>query len=137
MSACEIQQSASDSTRAVSFMIKHAPSLFQAPMSLIRDIDNYWAEVEETIVHSSTPNSYNTMAEPCHIKAKRALAVPPPDVVNTTVSFVDRAASQSAAAQTDTQTALAELYAHVSAMPKSAKQKKMIKQVCILPAIQY
>ena len=33
-----------------------------------------------------------------------------------------------AAAQTDTQVALAQLYAHVNAMPESAKKKKLLKQ---------
>ena len=125
-----MQRSAPNMTRAVSFMIQHAPSLFRAPLPLIRDIDNYWNEVEEANDPSLTPVSYNASDDPnpCRHKAKRGIRFPPQDVVNTTVSFVDRAASKSAAAQTDTQTALAELYAHVSAMPKSTRQKKILKQ---------
>ena len=50
------------------------------------------------------------------------------DAVNTTVTFVDRSLSQDAASQNTTQVALAQLYAHVSSMPESAKKKKLLKQ---------
>ncbi len=49
--------------------------------------------------------------------------------LNTTVTFVDRAASQEAASQNDTQMALAQLYAHISSMPESSKKRKLLKQV--------
>ena len=49
-------------------------------------------------------------------------------VINTTMTFADRAASLEAAAQTDTQVALAQLYAHVSSMPDSTKKRKLLKQ---------
>ena len=45
------------------------------------------------------------------------------------MSFADRQASKQAASTTDTQVALAELYAHVSRMPESAKKRKILKQV--------
>lgn len=50
-------------------------------------------------------------------------------VINTTITFADRQASQQAASHTDTQTALAQLYAHVSNMPESTKKRKLLKQV--------
>ena len=50
-------------------------------------------------------------------------------LINTTVTFADRPASRRAAAQTDTQVALAQLYAHVSAMPESGRKRKLLKQV--------
>ena len=49
--------------------------------------------------------------------------------LNTTVSFVDRAASLEEAAKNDTQVELAKLYAHISAMPESAKKRKLMKQI--------
>lgn len=138
MSACELQRSAPAMTRAVSFMIEHAPNLFRAPLPLVRDIANYWNEVEEASDPTSTPSRFRRHIdnqddpEPCRHKAKRTQPLSAPDVVNTAVSFVDRYSSQCAAETTDTQTALAQLYAHVSAMPKSTRQKKILKQVWIV-----
>ena len=55
--------------------------------------------------------------------------IDPSDVlINTKVAFADRQASQQAAANTDTQMALAQLYAHVSSMPESSKKRKLLKQ---------
>ena len=45
------------------------------------------------------------------------------------MSFVDRVASQEEAARNDTQVELAKLYAHISAMPESAKKRKLMKQI--------
>ena len=49
--------------------------------------------------------------------------------LNTCVTFVDRPGSKQATAATDTEVALAQLYAHVQNMPESAKKRKLLKQV--------
>ena len=49
-------------------------------------------------------------------------------LINTKVSFTDRAASQQAAELTDTQMELAQLYAHVSSMPESSRKRKLLEK---------
>ena len=49
--------------------------------------------------------------------------------VNTVFTFVDRKSSSDS--DTDTQVALAQLYAHVQSMPESTRKKKLLKQVCM------
>ena len=48
LTGCELQQMASSMTRAVSYMIQHAPQLFHIPEPLVRDIAQYWKQMEET-----------------------------------------------------------------------------------------
>lgn len=47
--------------------------------------------------------------------------------IDTVFTFVDRKSSSDS--DTDTQVALAKLYAHVQSMPESARKKKLLKQV--------
>ncbi len=48
LTGCELQQMAGNMTRAVSYMIQHAPQLFHIPEPLVRDIATYWKQMEET-----------------------------------------------------------------------------------------
>lgn len=48
--------------------------------------------------------------------------------VNTVLTFVERKSPEEYSSAQDTQVALAKLYAHVQAMPESAKKKKLLKQ---------
>jgi len=43
-------------------------------------------------------------------------------------SFVDRKLTAKANSTQDTQAALAQLYAHIQAMPESAKKRRLVKQ---------
>lgn len=49
---------------------------------------------------------------------------------------MDQEASEKARQETDTETALAELYAHVQSMPESSRKKKLLKQVCVCVCVQ-
>lgn len=47
---------------------------------------------------------------------------------HTVFSFVDRNLTAKANSTQDTQAALAQLYAHIQAMPESAKKRRLVKQ---------
>lgn len=47
---------------------------------------------------------------------------------HTVFSFVDRKLTAKANSTQDTQAALAQLYAHIQAMPESAKKRRLVKQ---------
>lgn len=47
---------------------------------------------------------------------------------HTVFSFVDRKLTAKATSTQDTQAALAQLYAHIQAMPESAKKRRLVKQ---------
>ncbi|XP_033251524.1 uncharacterized protein LOC117190576 isoform X2 [Drosophila miranda] len=48
--------------------------------------------------------------------------------VNTVYTFVDRAATAAANNSNYTDTALAQLYAHIQSLPESSKKRRLIKQ---------
>ena len=50
-------------------------------------------------------------------------------VVNTIFSFVDRQRTKEVTSESTTDTALAELYAQVQAMPESAQKKRLITRL--------
>jgi len=116
MSGSVLSTVASNITRVVSYMIDNADVLFQVPDTLVRDIAAYWEEVEE----ADHVNSHTTPKPLKHMS--------PSDAVTTKVSFVDRQMSAQARSHTDTEVALAQLYAHVSSMPESTQKKKLLKQ---------
>jgi len=129
MTAAELQSKGTTITRAVSFMIDRAPLLFNVPERLVRDIATYWEEMEEGT--DSRPGSAQAAEDTDSVSCRHRYRkrVDPSDVlINTRVTFTDRVASQEAAADTDTQMALAQLYAHVSSMPESTKKRKLLKR---------
>ncbi|XP_014668550.1 PREDICTED: rho GTPase-activating protein 19-like [Priapulus caudatus] len=123
MTATELHKNAINMTKAVAFMIKHAPDLFTAPVELTMDVRAYWAQQDEyrqlENKSSGTPN-----VEPCRKYMKRREA----DAVKTTVCFNDQKRSQQEEKSKNTEVHVAELYAHIQAMPESAKKRKLIKQ---------
>lgn len=49
-------------------------------------------------------------------------------VVNTVFSFVDREKTAQENVINPTETALAQLYAHIQSLPESSKKRKLVKQ---------
>lgn len=49
-------------------------------------------------------------------------------VVNTVFSFVDREKTAQENVTNPTETALAQLYAHIQSLPESSKKRKLVKQ---------
>ncbi|XP_018377489.1 PREDICTED: uncharacterized protein LOC108770410 isoform X2 [Trachymyrmex cornetzi] len=99
----------------VAFMIRKGTELFEIPPKLATDIRAYWVEQErkllspkKTDLNESVPDATST--------------------AHTVFSFVDRKLTAKANSTQDTQAALAQLYAHIQAMPESAKKRRLVKQ---------
>ncbi|KXJ81980.1 hypothetical protein RP20_CCG016115 [Aedes albopictus] len=98
----------------ISFMIKTGPRLFHIPPKLATDIRAYFVERKRR----------KTMS-PEHILNE---SVTSDSVANTVYTFVDREKTAEAHVMNSTDTALAQLYAHIQSLPESSKKKKLIKQ---------
>ncbi|XP_012215297.1 rho GTPase-activating protein 24-like isoform X1 [Linepithema humile] len=99
----------------VAFMIRKGTEFFEIPPKLATDIRAYWVEQErkllspkKTDLNESIPDATST--------------------AHTVFSFVDRNLTAKANSTQDTQAALAQLYAHIQAMPESAKKRRLVKQ---------
>nr|XP_012147067.1 PREDICTED: protein PF14_0175 isoform X1 [Megachile rotundata]XP_012147068.1 PREDICTED: protein PF14_0175 isoform X1 [Megachile rotundata]XP_012147069.1 PREDICTED: protein PF14_0175 isoform X1 [Megachile rotundata] len=99
----------------VAFMIKKGNELFEIPPKLATDIRAYWVEQERKLLspkkvdlNESVPDTTGT--------------------AHTVFSFVDHKLTAKANSTQDTQAALAQLYAHIQAMPESAKKRRLVKQ---------
>ncbi|XP_024882958.1 uncharacterized protein LOC112461808 isoform X2 [Temnothorax curvispinosus] len=99
----------------VAYMIRKGTELFEIPPKLATDIRAYWLEQErkllspkKTDLNESVPDATST--------------------AHTVFSFVDRKLTAKANSTQDTQAALAQLYAHIQAMPESAKKRRLVKQ---------
>lgn len=107
-----LHQTAASMTRMISFMITHCSTIFLVPETLATDIRAYFVEQKrrretpEKILDESISDS----------------------VANTVFTFVDRQKTAEAHGQSTTDTALAQLYAHIQSLPESSKKKKLIKQ---------
>ncbi|XP_062554972.1 serine-rich adhesin for platelets isoform X1 [Armigeres subalbatus] len=98
----------------ISFMITTGPRLFHIPPKLATDIRAYFVERKRR----------KTMS-PEHILNE---SVTSDSVANTVYTFVDREKTAEAHVMNSTDTALAQLYAHIQSLPESSKKKKLIKQ---------
>ena len=96
-------------------MIDQGPGLFTVPLQLSRDIEEFWRSNSEKEL-SETKQIFGPSNSP---------------VVNTIFSFVDRQKTKEASLVSTTETALAELYAQVQAMPESVQKKRLINKVCL------
>lgn len=107
-----LHSTAATMTRMISFMITHCSTIFLVPEKLATDIRAYFAEQKrrretpEKVLDESISDS----------------------VANTVFTFVDRKKTAEAHGQSTTDTALAQLYAHIQSLPESSKKKKLIKQ---------
>lgn len=107
-----LHQTAATMTKMISFMITSGTSIFLVPEKLATDIKAYLIEEKrrketpERILDESVSDS----------------------VANTVFTFVDRQKTAQENVQSTTDTALAQLYAHIQSLPESSKKKKLIKQ---------
>ena len=95
-------------------MIKKGSKLFYIPPKLATDIRAYYVEQKRR----------KTMS-PEHILNE---SITSDSVANTVYTFVDRQKTAEAHEMNSTDTALAQLYAHIQSLPESSKKKKLIKQ---------
>ncbi|XP_067657949.1 rho GTPase-activating protein 19-like [Haliotis asinina] len=123
LTPAELHTASMSSAKAVSFLVDNAQTLFKIPRELAVDVSNFWREMEDPNYNSNRPDSSeknNNITRPKKWGSGPAL--------NTLVCYIDRPVCQQADTASDTQVALAKLYAHVQAMPESAKKKKLLKQ---------
>uniref|UniRef100_A0A182MH34 Rho-GAP domain-containing protein n=1 Tax=Anopheles culicifacies TaxID=139723 RepID=A0A182MH34_9DIPT len=98
----------------VGFMIETGPRLFHIPSKLATDIRAYFVEQHRR----------KTMS-PEHILNESTTS---DSVANTVYTFVDREKTAEAHIMNSTDTALAQLYAHIQSLPESSKKKKLVSK---------
>ncbi|XP_035896447.1 uncharacterized protein LOC118505160 isoform X1 [Anopheles stephensi] len=98
----------------VGFMIKTGTRLFHIPPKLATDIRAYFVEQRRR----------KTMS-PEHILNESTTS---DSVANTVYTFVDREKTAEAHIMNSTDTALAQLYAHIQSLPESSKKKKLVSK---------
>ncbi len=121
LSAESLQSNHQLLTRAVAYMVDNAEAIFEMPARLHNDIEMYLknkANRPKPAVQAATP-----------LKGVGPDGRPQSPVVNTIYSFVDKEKTSKASAQTSTEAALAELYAHVQSLPESAHKKKLVAKL--------
>lgn len=99
----------------VAFMIKKGNELFEIPPKLATDIRAYWVEQERKLLSPKNANLNESLPDTT-------------GTAHTVFSFVDHKLTAKANSTQDTQAALAQLYAHIQAMPESAKKRRLVKQ---------
>ncbi|XP_057340181.1 uncharacterized protein LOC130677435 [Microplitis mediator] len=99
----------------VAFMIKKGEELFEIPVKLATDIRAYWVEQERKLLSPNNKDLNESMSDTT-------------GTAHTVFSFVDHKLTAKANSTEDTQAALAQLYAHIQAMPESAKKRRLVKQ---------
>lgn len=110
-----LHQTAATMTRMISFMITNAPTIFLVPEKLATDIKAYLIEEKR---RKETPDKILDESSS-------------DSIANTVFTFCDikKTAEAHGNGQTSaTDTALAQLYAHIQSLPESSKRKKLIKQ---------
>lgn len=98
----------------LSFMIKKYSSIFCTPKKLAIDIRAYYAERERRKVLSPKKCFNESVSDNF--------------AANTVYSFVDHERTAKENSTNPTETALAQLYAHIQGLPESSKKRKLIKQ---------
>lgn len=93
----------------VSFMIMKYKEVFKIPSKLILD---FKAKYEKKRILSPVR----------HLNESTA------DVASTVFTFVDRECTTKENQSNPTETALAQLYAHIQSLPESSKKRKLVKQ---------
>ncbi|KAL6434929.1 hypothetical protein ACFW04_005237 [Cataglyphis niger] len=99
----------------VAFMIRKGTELFEIPPKLATDIRAYWVEQERKLLSPKKTDLNESVQDTT-------------GTAHTVFSFVDRKLTAKANSIQDTQAALAQLYAHIQAMPESAKKRRLVKQ---------
>nr|XP_023013315.1 rho GTPase-activating protein 19 [Leptinotarsa decemlineata] len=93
----------------ISFMIKKSPELFKIPNKLIMD---FKAKYEKKRIVSPTKRLNESVT----------------DAASTVFTFVDHERTAKENESNPTETALAQLYAHIQSLPESSKKRKLVKQ---------
>ncbi|XP_034948153.1 uncharacterized protein RhoGAP54D [Chelonus insularis] len=99
----------------VSFMIRKDQELFDIPTKLATDIRAYWVDKERKLLSPNKKDLNESISDTT-------------GTAHTVYSFVDHKLTAKANSTEDTQAALAQLYAHIQAMPESAKKRRLVKQ---------
>ncbi|EFN88118.1 uncharacterized protein LOC105192159 [Harpegnathos saltator] len=99
----------------VAFMIRKGIDLFEIPPKLATDIRAYWMDQERKLLSPKNTDLNESIPDTT-------------STAHTVFSFVDRKLTAKANSTQDTQAALAQLYAHIQAMPESAKKRRLVKQ---------
>ena len=99
----------------VAFMIRKGIELFEIPPKLATDIRAYWVEQERKLLSPKSIDLNESIPDTT-------------GTAHTVFSFVDHKLTAKANSTQDTQAALAQLYAHIQAMPESAKKRRLVKQ---------
>lgn len=124
LSAEEMHSVSPTLSKVITFMIEKAPTLFAVPRELGDDVAHFWREMEDPNAEAFADDKENVDDRTNIQKAKYGSST----AVNTVLTFAERKSPEEFGAADDTQVALAQLYAHVQAMPESAKKKKLLKQ---------
>lgn len=93
----------------VSFMIRRVSELFKIPPKLIVE---FRARYEKKKILSPTKRLNESMT----------------DAASTVFTFVDHERTAKENESNPTETALAQLYAHIQSLPESSKKRKLVKQ---------
>ncbi|CAH1119292.1 unnamed protein product [Phaedon cochleariae] len=93
----------------ISFMITKTPELFKIPPKLVLE---FRARYEKKKVLSPTKKFNESVS----------------DAANTVFTFVDQERTAKENESNPTETALAQLYAHIQSLPESSKKRKLVKQ---------
>lgn len=99
----------------ISFMIGRGKELQNIPPKLATDIRAYLVEQKRKKVMSPELQMLDE-------------SVTSDSTANTVYTFVDREKTAEAHTSNPTDTALAQLYAHIQSMPESSKKRKLVKQ---------
>lgn len=103
-------------SEAVAFMIEAGPKLFlELPMKLQEDIKSHILLRPHRKV---TPKKHYSSDDK-----------PQSPVVNTIFTFVDREQTHRLAREFSSESAIAELYAHIQSMPESAQKKRLVNKL--------
>lgn len=119
LSAAEFHAASENFAELAAFIIDNADQVFQIPTELVRDIDQFWKDMENP---NKTPcNFFDVSVTKNGLSARRSKS---DEAVNTCVNFTDR----SQGAEDLTQAEIAKLYEHIQAMPDTARKRKLLKK---------
>lgn len=90
----------------VAFMIRNAPDLFKVPQKLLVDFRARYDKSQQQNILNDTIDT----------------------TANTVFTFVDQERTAKENEANPTETALAQLYAHIQSLPESSKKRKLVKQ---------
>lgn len=132
----------------VAFMIQEAPKIFESlPNQLVEDVRAFRDRQKRVAAASSAALSSALSSTSARKNPRRKISATfasstaattsssssasgfHSPVVNTIFSFVDRARTSQLASEDTTETALAELYAQVQAMPESAQKRRLVNKL--------